>query len=276
MRNGGLIKTLDRARSASNEAPAHELDAVARTLKEAVDRTARSLVLGNVEAAPAGPVRGPIAEPAHGPAYQPMLKPARVHETTLSDNELPQILQHPFRGELVPVHQTADRARAQMLAPAILLGSLLAVAVLMSASLSHTGWLGSGPRPRLAEPIEPARSAMDLVAAETRPEAGSSPALAEAASAGEVDLRALLERCERLIQAGDMAGARRELERAAQAGSTGARFALAETFDPNVLAAWGLRDRVADVGLARALYEQALSSGDTRARPRIDALRGEN
>ena len=72
-----------------------------------------------------------------------------------------------------------------------------------------------------------------------------------------------------------MAGAREALARAANNGSANARFALAETFDPNALAAWGLRQRVADVGAARALYEQALAGGDKRAASRLAALREE-
>ena len=78
-----------------------------------------------------------------------------------------------------------------------------------------------------------------------------------------------------MIAGGDMTGARLELARAASTGSANARFALAETFDPNVLAAWGLRERVADVGAARTLYEQALAAGDQRAANRIEALRGD-
>ena len=50
-------------------------------------------------------------------------------------------------------------------------------------------------------------------------------------------------------------------------------FALAETYDPNMLAAWGTRGVAADVAKARALYRKALSLGAERAQVRLDALR---
>ena len=50
-------------------------------------------------------------------------------------------------------------------------------------------------------------------------------------------------------------------------------FALAETYDPNMLAAWGSRGVSADVQRARALYAKALDLGFGRAMARLDALR---
>ena len=38
-------------------------------------------------------------------------------------------------------------------------------------------------------------------------------------------------------------------------------FALAETYDPNMLAAWGARDKAADAVKARALYRKAFGLG---------------
>lgn len=87
--------------------------------------------------------------------------------------------------------------------------------------------------------------------------------------------RALIEQSEGMIARGDFRGAREMLARAAADGSFAARFALAETFDPNMLAAWGAREQVADVGLARTLYGQAQSAGDARAARRIEALQAE-
>ena len=52
-----------------------------------------------------------------------------------------------------------------------------------------------------------------------------------------------------------------------------AAFALAETYDPNMLAAWGARGWAADVGQARALYRKALAGGISRAQSRLDALK---
>lgn len=87
--------------------------------------------------------------------------------------------------------------------------------------------------------------------------------------------RAMLAQTEALIEHGDLRAAREILARAAADGSFVARFALAETFDPNMLAAWGAREQVADVSLARTLYGQAQSAGDARAARRIEALQGE-
>jgi TPR repeat protein len=50
-------------------------------------------------------------------------------------------------------------------------------------------------------------------------------------------------------------------------------FALAETYDPNMLAAWGTRGVTADVARARALYQKALGLGVASAQNRLDALK---
>jgi hypothetical protein len=76
----------------------------------------------------------------------------------------------------------------------------------------------------------------------------------------------------RLIGAGDIGAAREAFSRAASTGDAAATMALAETFDPNMLAAWGARDVKADVGTARMLYGKALDAGITKARMRLEAL----
>ena len=76
----------------------------------------------------------------------------------------------------------------------------------------------------------------------------------------------------RHIGSGDIAAAREAFSRAASTGDPEATMALAETFDPNMLAAWGARDISADVGTARMLYGKALEAGVAKARMRIDAL----
>jgi TPR repeat protein len=50
-------------------------------------------------------------------------------------------------------------------------------------------------------------------------------------------------------------------------------FALAETYDPNMLAAWGTRGVTSDVAKARALYRKAVELGVNRAQARLDALK---
>jgi hypothetical protein len=85
----------------------------------------------------------------------------------------------------------------------------------------------------------------------------------------------LLADCAAQIQQGNIKTARDALARAASEGSLRAKFALAETFDPNMLAAWGRSERVGDVNTALKLYEQVLARGEARARHRIEALKGD-
>lgn len=82
----------------------------------------------------------------------------------------------------------------------------------------------------------------------------------------------MVTRGKALMDAGDFAAARLLLNRAADAGDAGATFALAATYDPNVLAAKGARGLIGDPGQARALYSRALTAGVADARQRIDAL----
>jgi len=83
----------------------------------------------------------------------------------------------------------------------------------------------------------------------------------------------LLEEARRLIGEGDFSAARRTLEDRELAGIAEAHFLLAETFDPNFLAARGIRSVRAEVPRAIALYRQALDGGIDAARQRLTALR---
>jgi hypothetical protein len=88
----------------------------------------------------------------------------------------------------------------------------------------------------------------------------------------EVHIDGLLVRAAQCIEMGDV-NAARELLVGADDGRQGAiLFALAETYDPNMLAAWGTRDVAADAVKARALYEKAFGLGVARAQNRLDAL----
>jgi len=77
---------------------------------------------------------------------------------------------------------------------------------------------------------------------------------------------------QKTIRAGDMTGARVMLARLASKGDSEAIFVLAETFDPNVLAAWGTRGEEANPEKARMFYTMALAQGVEKAQPRIKAL----
>jgi hypothetical protein len=83
----------------------------------------------------------------------------------------------------------------------------------------------------------------------------------------------LLTHATQRIESGDVIGAR-EMLAGADDGAQGAiSFALAETYDPNMLAAWGTRGVAADAAKARALYRKASGLGISRAQNRLDALR---
>jgi hypothetical protein len=83
----------------------------------------------------------------------------------------------------------------------------------------------------------------------------------------------LLAKAERHIESGDIAGARELLTSSEVAGSGSIMFALAETYDPNMLAAWGTRGITADVTKARSLYFKARDLGVARAQVRLDQLK---
>jgi len=83
----------------------------------------------------------------------------------------------------------------------------------------------------------------------------------------------VLAQAARRIESGDITGAR-DLLAGSEVQSVGqASFALAETYDPNMLAAWGTRGAVADVAKARALYAKALNLGVGKAMVRLEGLK---
>jgi hypothetical protein len=83
----------------------------------------------------------------------------------------------------------------------------------------------------------------------------------------------LVDQGRRMIDRGNIAAARSLLERAAKAGEPAAMMALAETLDPNMLAAWGARGLAADPRAAREHYAKAHSAGIASARQRLEALK---
>ena len=71
------------------------------------------------------------------------------------------------------------------------------------------------------------------------------------------------------LAAGDIAGARAFLERAAEAGDTRALLVLGDTYDPSTLARMGAVGLKGDATRARDYYSRALAAGVTAARDRI-------
>jgi uncharacterized membrane protein len=87
------------------------------------------------------------------------------------------------------------------------------------------------------------------------------------------DLLRLMARASLLVIQGDIGAARIVLERAAEFGSAAALFALAETFDPAVLSAWGTVGTQGDAAQAGDLYAKALAGGVAEAKDRLATLR---
>ena len=82
----------------------------------------------------------------------------------------------------------------------------------------------------------------------------------------------LLARAKALVAQGNILAARGVLERAAETGSAQATFALAETYDPNVLATWKTRGTRGDATRARDLYARAYDGGIEAAKDRSNSL----
>ncbi len=93
-----------------------------------------------------------------------------------------------------------------------------------------------------------------------------------AAEPADPELLHLLARATLLVARGDIGGARVVLERAVETGSASALFALAETFDPAILSAWGTVGTQGDPAWARELYAKALAGGIAAAKDRLATL----
>jgi hypothetical protein len=74
------------------------------------------------------------------------------------------------------------------------------------------------------------------------------------------------------LAAGDIAGARLILDRAAEAGDARALMALGASYDPATLAKMGARGVKGDAPTARLYYAKALAAGMGAARERMAAL----
>jgi hypothetical protein len=195
---------------------------------------------------------------------------------------------------------------------ATLLGLCAGLLVVVPIVLWLSGWLGEAQktRPRITEeaiaPIEPRSSEVKTVKVQVRP-VDRVPQTAAQYVTGAIDARAAAEpprpveqktaslavlrapelpsrnepsrqvddrlaEAKQRIDNGDVTGAR-DILSAAEVNAPGPiSFALAETYDPNMLAAWGTRGAIADVARAKALYNKSLALGMSRAQARLEAL----
>jgi hypothetical protein len=105
----------------------------------------------------------------------------------------------------------------------------------------------------------------------------AGPAGAEQQTASEAqnkpEASRLMARASALLAQGNIGAARTVLERAVEMGSADAIFALAETYDPNILASWGTYGTRGDALKARELYAKATVGGIQKAKDRLNALR---
>lgn len=89
---------------------------------------------------------------------------------------------------------------------------------------------------------------------------------------GKAEATTMIVRASKLLAQGNIAGARVVLERIVEAGSAEASFALAETYDPNVLPLWGTIGTQANSVKALDLYSRAATGGIVEAKQRAQAL----
>jgi len=102
---------------------------------------------------------------------------------------------------------------------------------------------------------------------------GASDGPTPVAASVNLDLPRLMARARLLVVQGDISAARIVLERAAEGGNAPALFALAETFDPAMLSAWGTLGTQGDVARAQDLYAKAFAGGVLEAKERMGASR---
>ena len=133
--------------------------------------------------------------------------------------------------------------------------------------------------PQASAEARVAPSAPPVVAPASDMRPGEAPAAAAVPSTPArrgpepIDVATYLTRARTKIQQGDIAAARRLLERASASDNAEAWFALAETYDPQMLARWGVLGVKPDLEKARTLYQEAEKRGARGARERLLTLR---
>ena len=210
-----------------------------------------------------------------------------------------------------PAGADSDRWLRQQMG-ATLLGLCAGLLVVVPIVLWLSGWLGDAQKSRPGRsaepsiaPIEPRSGEVKTVKVQVRPVELAPQAAAQYVT-GNLDPRVAAEpprpveqtaslpvakapeptarpepvrpvddrlaEAKQRIESGDVSGARDILTAVEGSAPGPISFALAETYDPNMLAAWGTRGAIADVARARALYHRSLGLGMARAQARLEAL----
>jgi hypothetical protein len=102
--------------------------------------------------------------------------------------------------------------------------------------------------------------------------AAMAPSPAGPEASGDAEAARLMTRANLLLSQGNVGAARVVLEHIAESGNASALFALAETYDPSVLSAWGTIGTKSDIAKARELYGRAFAGGVHEAKDRLSAL----
>jgi TPR repeat protein len=89
---------------------------------------------------------------------------------------------------------------------------------------------------------------------------------------GEATAKDLVARADRLLEKGDIVGARAIYQRAAELGDASAALALGATYDPNRLWSLGALGLVGNKERARQWYQRASELGHGEAKARLSAL----
>lgn len=167
----------------------------------------------------------------------------------------------PLPAVVPPAPDAASKAAeaAPPTPPAVTASASLDLPVRLAVETTTDRTAATGPTVRTAA-IEPAAIAVPQQAAPS----ARGPSSAEVAT--------LMSRARDRVRQGDIAGARRLLERASAGDDSNALFALAETHDASVLARWGVIGTKPDNAMARSLYERAASQGASAARERLLAM----
>jgi TPR repeat protein len=120
-----------------------------------------------------------------------------------------------------------------------------------------------------APPAAPSRSTV----LQSNRQSSPDPASAPATPLNAANIAVMLKSGAEFMANGNVAAARMMLQPAADAGDATAAFALAETYDPMVLARLGVKGGIApDVALAQRWYAKANALGTSAAQERLVRL----
>jgi hypothetical protein len=155
-----------------------------------------------------------------------------------------------------------------------LLAALIVISLVLSATIGAMFWQGLVSTPRTIvivrdrEPREPQQ------ASTTRPAAAADPKTALISRPDETGRVAdLIAHGQKMLDLGQISPARAYFERAAEAGSADAAYALGMTYDPIFINDSGVQGMKADPAEARAWYERARDLGSQAAKGKLEELK---